>query len=77
MLDIHSPKLIGAQPPAPMAQLYNPRSKLHILVYQIHLFASAPAPPPRGGVLTGGWRPNFDVQAQRNGADYEEALGCH
>ncbi len=74
MLDIHSPKLIGAQPPAPMAQLYNPRSKLHILVYQIHLFASA-----RGGGLTGGcqWRPNFDVQAQRNGADYEEALGCH
>jgi len=49
MLDIHSPKLIGAQPPAPMAQLYNPRSKLHILVYQIHLFASAPAPPPPGG----------------------------
>ena len=49
MLDIHSPKLIGAQPPAPMAQLYNPRSKLHILVYQIHLFASAPAPPRGGG----------------------------
>ena len=75
MLDIHSPKLIGAQPPAPMAQLYNPRSKLHILVYQIHLFASAPAPPPPGGggVLTGGWRPNFDVQAQRKGADYEGA----
>lgn len=72
MLDIHSPKLIGAQPPAPMAQLYNPRSKLHILVYQIHLFASAPA-PPLGGVLTGGWRPNFDVQAQRKGADYEGA----
>lgn len=68
MLDIHSPKLIGAQPPAPMAQLYNPRSKLHILVYQIHLFASA-----RGGGLTGGWRPNFDVQAQRKGADYEGA----
>jgi hypothetical protein len=73
MLDIHSPKLIGAQPPAPMAQLYNPRSKLHILVYQIHLFASAPAPPRGGGVLTGGWRPNFDVQAQRKGADYEGA----
>ena len=53
MLDIHSPKLIGAQPPAPMAQLYNPRSKLHILVYQIHLFASAPAPPPGGG--SDGW----------------------
>ena len=73
MLDIHSPKLIGAQPPAPMAQLYNPRSKLHILVYQIHLLARAPAPPPGGGVLTGGWRPNFDVQAQRKGADYEGA----
>jgi len=52
MLDIHSPKLIGAQPPAPMAQLYNPRSKLHILVYQIHLFASAPAP---GGGGSDGW----------------------
>ena len=51
MLDIHSPKLIGAQPPAPMAQLYNPRSKLHILVYQIHLFASAPG----GG--SNGWVP--------------------
>ena len=61
MLDIHSPKLIGAQPPAPMAQLYNPRSKLHILVYQIHLFASARGggtkgwvpPPPGGG--SDGW----------------------
>ena len=51
MLDIHSPKLIGAQPPAPMAQLYNPRSKLHILVYQIHLFASA------RGVGSNGWVP--------------------
>ena len=51
MLDIHSPKLIGAQPPAPMAQLYNPRSKLHILVYQIPLFASA-----RGGG-SNGWVP--------------------
>ena len=51
MLDIHSPKLIGAQPPAPMAQLYNPRSKLHILVYQLPLFASA-----RGGV-SNGWVP--------------------
>jgi hypothetical protein len=31
MLDIHSPKLIGAQPPAPMARLHNPRFKLLIL----------------------------------------------